>query len=560
MSTLSPPSRNPFRSNPATPLPTGQSTSTTTSTTSPPSFEHLSPPPSFSSSPPSPAPPNPNANIDGSSLRNDNGTRPPPMRDPDLEEPPPYTASPSTYSGESTVEHGPSRPFQPAPRPAAHAPQPHHSPLTHTHTHTQPQNQNHGWGSVQNHVRPGFGGVSGVSGVSGPSSLSADVSRASSRAGYLLQQLANSVVSAASNYNSPSSISQHHSGGGGGGGGGGGQWGVSTQPTGQGWSNYPGGQQQQQQPYLPPLAQTRTGLLPPPRHPLSPSASTPSLHLHPQHTASSSAGGASSDFARDFYAAGSGGNASVGNVNVYAPPPGAPPGGRPQDRPPPPPPPPSGSGLGLGGRGGGEGGRGAGGGTTRNGGHEVVNDGRPTTFPCLGHPLLKDGKLLVYPKGYECEKCNNVGYKSADPNKPCKKCWSKYAKPFLGPLAYSFSSPSTPSVSSPTSPTSASTSNFQRPLPSVPSTAPPPPAFSFSFSPPPPGSFPHQPPYPPQPPHPPYHTTTTNHPPPGSLVYTAGDPRIGGRLCWRCGGKGSVSYLVIDRETCVACGGVGRTF
>ena len=36
---------------------------------------------------------------------------------------------------------------------------------------------------------------------------------------------------------------------------------------------------------------------------------------------------------------------------------------------------------------------------------------------------------------------HNTGYKSYDPSRPCKKCWSKYGKPFSGPLAFSFSSP-----------------------------------------------------------------------------------------------------------------------
>ena len=35
----------------------------------------------------------------------------------------------------------------------------------------------------------------------------------------------------------------------------------------------------------------------------------------------------------------------------------------------------------------------------------VPDNGRPTAVPTPGHPLLKDGKLLVYPVGYECGKC-----------------------------------------------------------------------------------------------------------------------------------------------------------
>lgn len=33
------------------------------------------------------------------------------------------------------------------------------------------------------------------------------------------------------------------------------------------------------------------------------------------------------------------------------------------------------------------------------------NNGRPTTIPTPGHPLLREGNLIVYPRGYECSKC-----------------------------------------------------------------------------------------------------------------------------------------------------------
>jgi hypothetical protein len=33
------------------------------------------------------------------------------------------------------------------------------------------------------------------------------------------------------------------------------------------------------------------------------------------------------------------------------------------------------------------------------------DDNRPTTSPTPGHPLLRDGKILVYPKGHTCSKC-----------------------------------------------------------------------------------------------------------------------------------------------------------
>ncbi|KAG5715329.1 hypothetical protein E4T56_gene17189, partial [Termitomyces sp. T112] len=52
----------------------------------------------------------------------------------------------------------------------------------------------------------------------------------------------------------------------------------------------------------------------------------------------------------------------------------------------------------------------------------------PTTTPTPGRVLLRDGKMLVYPKDFLCHKCFNTGYKHSDPTHPCKKCWSKYSK------------------------------------------------------------------------------------------------------------------------------------
>lgn len=37
----------------------------------------------------------------------------------------------------------------------------------------------------------------------------------------------------------------------------------------------------------------------------------------------------------------------------------------------------------------------------------IPDDGRPTSKPVLGHPLLRDGKTLVYPSGYQCNKCES---------------------------------------------------------------------------------------------------------------------------------------------------------
>ncbi|CAD6893836.1 unnamed protein product [Tilletia caries] len=51
----------------------------------------------------------------------------------------------------------------------------------------------------------------------------------------------------------------------------------------------------------------------------------------------------------------------------------------------------------------------------------------PTNVPTPGAPLLRKGKLLVYPRGMaECHKCHNTGYKFDDPTHPCRGCWSRY--------------------------------------------------------------------------------------------------------------------------------------
>ena len=51
-------------------------------------------------------------------------------------------------------------------------------------------------------------------------------------------------------------------------------------------------------------------------------------------------------------------------------------------------------------------------------------------------------------------------------------------------------------------------------------------------------------------------------PPPGALVVRPGDPRIGGRLCYDCGGRGTVvaGFLLLDEDTCRMCNGETRVF
>lgn len=280
-----------------------------------------SPPPSFSAtaSPPpsitvSPAPP-------------DETRRIPPEHGLDgipLEEPPPYTPSPAPNSGETTVEHGPGRPFQPPP------------PRGSTSHRNRPP--------VQNHVR------------SSSASLTSPSSPSNGRSGSLFQQLTTSLNQVVQSLNNPV---------------------VSPQWTGQG-SSYPG-QHYPPPPHPPPRPPSINGSTgsrfePPPRHPQPPSASAaPSRRPLSPPTLSENMRRHSSEFARDFYAAGAG----YVPEGDYDPPTG------------PPSPPPR---------------RPMATGTRRA---SISNDGRPTTTPSLGRPLLKDGKLLVFPRGYECEKCKH---------------------------------------------------------------------------------------------------------------------------------------------------------
>ena len=283
--------------------------------------------------------------------------------------------------------------------------------------------------------------------------------------------------------------------------------GVPPQRTGGSWSSFPG--HYQSPPPLPPRGP------PPPQHPALGSMGSRSFeHLPSSQSPPPNNLGrrASSEFARDFYAVG-------GDVDLISPRNEGP--------------------------------------SSANGAH-AHGPGKPTTEPVAGHPLLREGQLLVYPRGYECHKCHNIGYKLPD-LKPCRKCWPKYGKDFTGPLAYSYSSPG-----------EMNAENFQRPLPpnvntsntsrpSVPSVP----------------SVPSRPSAPSAPSSSPFYTPPGRDPvfvpgrsffssgyaaPSGSRVYGAGDSRMGGRRCWRCHGSGTVSLFIIDREQCHVCGGLGRTF
>jgi hypothetical protein len=174
------------------------------------------------------------------------------------------------------------------------------------------------------------------------------------------------------------------------------------------------------------------------------------------------------------------------------------------------------------------------------------------------HPKLLAYNIVIYPKGH------NIGYIGGNPQKPCNNCWKKYAKPFSGPLVYSFPA---------NSPSSSLASNLQKPLPHIlPSSVA---SSSASFSQPArltrnnPNS--RQPstsrsvvsnPAPMMRPMPPVSTSFSAPAAPrstagNSVTYYAGDPRIGGRLCWKCGGQGSVEMFIFQ-ETCTVCSGIGR--
>lgn len=166
-----------------------------------------------------------------------------------------------------------------------------------------------------------------------------------------------------------------------------------------------------------------------------------------------------------------------------------------------------------------------------------------------------------------------MGYKRADPRHPCKKCWNGYSKAYTPALLYA--------------PEENAMTTLQRPLPKLipPQGPPPPPAVPVPSGSRSRGQFPlitteqscrrpnrlrsHQ-----------YSlsesspvlnrsfgssgpgnmVTGMGTPPPGALVYPAGDPRLGGTMCWRCGGSGTISYFILDTSKCDQCGGIGRLF
>ncbi|KAJ7609736.1 hypothetical protein DFH06DRAFT_1374975 [Mycena polygramma] len=291
-----------------------------------------------------------------------------------------------------------------------------------------------------------------------------------------------------------------------------------------GGRSYPGGQQQQQQYALPPPQQA------------------PPLTTHV------------SEFARDFYAttnvppgalsdvSGARNVSASGSGAGYPPPPLPPPQQTAQYKPPPGAPPaartPS---------------------PSRAGGGGMPDDGRPTSTPIPGHPFLNNGHMLVYPPYHECSKCNNTGYKHADPARPCTKCWSRYARPYSGAVAHA-----PPASASASGSAGHASTTFQRPLPRMyaPPRSPAPgslsayPGASSSHLPSPTGVYgpsAHSPaPYAPPAPGAAY--------PPPPTIYAPGDVRMGGAPCWRCGGRGTTRFLVFETMPCSVCQGVGRVF
>ncbi|TXT08617.1 hypothetical protein VHUM_02745 [Vanrija humicola] len=186
---------------------------------------------------------------------------------------------------------------------------------------------------------------------------------------------------------------------------------------------------------------------------------------------------------------------------------------------------------------------------------EEDEDPSPTEAPVPGRPLLRNGQLLVYPKGHHCSKCQNTGYKNYDPKNPCSSDWRKYGKPYNGALAVSYKQHFKPGGNAAT----AAASNFQKPLPKH-RPAGPGHAAANGYHPAyqQPGFHPQQwgAPQPPM-----MMGHTYGMAPPGAVVMQAGDPRLGGRLCWRCNGAGrEAGFFLFDDQTCSQCRGIGRVF
>ena len=236
--------------------------------------------------------------------------------------------------------------------------------------------------------------------------------------------------------------------------------------------------------------------------------------------------------------------------------------------------------------------------------HPIPDDGRPTRTPVPGHPLLNNGRTLVYPDGYECDKCacafrppnlvlmikhpgRNTGYRSYDPSNPCRKCWEKYSKPYSGPIIYSSWGPGPsnrqrpllnlrPGVRDHSRSLSQSVNSLVNQVrddlsslasypgnsarysfpPSSPQVYPP-----RNISAPPPSSPCRRPDYISTSVDSGMSSTWPRSAPPPPVVLRPGDPRIGGQPCHNCFGSGrTFGFLLLSERTCSACGGTGRLF
>lgn len=239
------------------------------------------------------------------------------------EEPPPYSATPASYQGETTLQYGPQRPFQPPP---------------------QVQPQTTGFAQHTQHLPPQPTGVS----------YQSQAPTNSTPPRWLNEITRNPTVHQA--------------------------WGIARQMTGEIRRELQNLETRTNtnNSYRPPLAPHPTGqhsspyIHPPPNAP-SPPFIPPVPPIPPSQP--------HSDFAREFYAAGAGsGNGDPRGAGAYAPPPGPP-----QRR------------------------------RTRSAeavpsAPLVPDDGRPTTTPMPGHPLINKGSILVYPKGHFCQKCRLCSY------------------------------------------------------------------------------------------------------------------------------------------------------
>ncbi|KAG8852766.1 hypothetical protein FRB91_005972 [Serendipita sp. 411] len=211
-----------------------------------------------------------------------------------------------------------------------------------------------------------------------------------------------------------------------------------------------------------------------------------------------------------------------------------------------------------------------------------VNDGKPTTRPIPGHPLLSRGRVLIYPPGYECHKCYNKGFRPVhastfdptpralapgDPSHPCLKCWRTYSHPYNAEIAQLDWN-------------DVVTANRQRPISEAlqgqprngpPQVSSPGPSMQpqFTGSPPPRsspfggpssprsrgrgsgfgGGFPGV-----------IVVQTSGRGGGGRTTFTPGDARIGGRRCVKCDGTGRIRVFILESERCNMCGGLGRVF